>query len=228
MEYMDCRFEYAVSAVLKLSWGLTSKHINNIRLHYCESRVDHLGTPRSYHNWDHILTGFKDIFEYFHGNPEQQLNKELIFAWLYHDYVYKTDGTDNELESFKAAKLNTINPSYLAGMKNLWLCTKHNDTAITQDEKLICDVDLAVLGDWWESFTRTNRAIELEWAAYSRLELLKGRKEFFEKLLARRNIYYLDYFYHRYESQARCNIERLLKEYDKELRDGTRGKGESE
>jgi predicted metal-dependent HD superfamily phosphohydrolase len=215
MKYMNLDFNNSIHAMLNLTYDVYNTR--DIATHYNTSVVDNNGTFRFYHNWDHILSGYANLFDYFNNNPSQRINKVLVWAWLTHDYIYRTDGTDNELESFKAARKLLLSPSLINGDKGLWLCTKHNNTANTHDQQLICDVDLASLGDWWEAFEATNRLVEFEWAAYPRLELVRGRKEFFEALLARPYIYYLNWFRNKYEEQARCNIERLIKSYNKEI-----------
>ncbi len=72
------------------------------------------------------------------------------------------------------------------------------------------DVDLAILGSDAGRFHESDEQIRLEYAHVPEHEYRAGRRRVLGEFLARPRLYSTDYFYSRYERQARENLSRAL------------------
>ena len=148
-------------------------------------------------------------------NTENKFSStEFELAIFGHDYVYNVGAPDNEEQSAKII-INWIGKRFFKTDKyftNLLLTTKHgNQITTTDDEKLLTDLDLSILGTFDEAtWKKYCQGIREEYAIYSDEEFDKGRVEFFKNLLNRDRIFQTDFFYNLFEKQARQNIKRWI------------------
>ena len=131
-----------------------------------------------------------------------------------HDYVYNVNATDNEEQSAKII-INWIGKRFFKTSEyftNLLLTTKHgNQIATTDEEKLIADLDLSILGTFDEATWKNYCAnIRQEYSSFTDEEYDNGRIEFLKNLLNRERIFQTDFFYNSFEEQARQNIKRWI------------------
>lgn len=99
---------------------------------------------------------------------------------------------------------------FLNDVERLILATKHTRTPSTSDEALIVDIDLAILAASPRGYDRYARAIRKEYSFVKRDDFRKGRAEVLKSFLKRPSIYVTPTFRHRYEHNARANVEREI------------------
>lgn len=168
-----------------------------------------------YHNLDHINSMLALLEE--HVDEVSDPNAVSLAIW-FHDIIYIPTRNDNEELSASLVQLMFEDKSSIDEInkiERLILVTKHDPELFypsTNDEKYICDFDLASLGSDPETFKKNTENIRLEYSHLSDEEFVAGRKEFFKKMLSRKSIYYTETFKDLFEEQARKNIEEYFNE----------------
>ena len=180
---------------------------------YCE---------RGYHNFQHIgdmmdMLGHYLIITEFKCDRTE--HRDLLLAIFWHDVII--EGDDNESAEDKSVKSllhlasdwsvninSSIDRDEVVGMIR---ATKLGVKATTDKEKLIADLDKAVLGTtfvpWW---TRYEEGLRMEYPEASDKEYLEGRIKFLGQLQEMDRIYQTDWFYQQFEKQARTNIANAI------------------
>lgn len=167
---------------------------------------------RCYHNINHIVQCLEEYDLYC----EDAQDDDLKIAIWFHDLVYTVGREDNEERSIQHTiplikKLNCVSESKV---KRLILATKHNKDLKNEDEQLIADLDLSVLGQGYGAYRQYQEAIYREYKITKKnwSEFAKGRVKVLEKLLAKNKgrIYYLDYFHKKCGENAFTDINREL------------------
>lgn len=139
-------------------------------------------------------------------------NDMIEMAIWYHDIINLPSQKDNEYQSsvlFEQLAKNNLEPEFISHVCDLIKITTHRDTPLTHDQIYICDIDLSSMGDTWEVFVEDSKNLRQESEA-SKEDYALGKIKFFSSLLQRPRIFYSDYFYARYENQARHNIYRYI------------------
>ena len=166
---------------------------------------------RTYHNLDHIY-GMLDGLEESRHLTQHFLRVEL--AIWFHDAVYNTKETDNEVKSanlwMRKMPLFLDEDSLEWGRRAILATIDHLPNA-DPDIQLLLDLDLAPLGVSYEAFKAAGEAIRLEYSHVPALEFHIGRQAFLAKIFDRPRIYGTDLWYNRLETRARNNIERTLR-----------------
>lgn len=166
---------------------------------------------RKYHDLSHI----EDCLHEFDGIMHiayEPIAMEL--AIWYHDYIYIPKADNNELKSLEhfqhlAKRLRL--PSYITQYApGLFMATRHTGLETKQDEQIICDVDLSILGQADERFDEYERQIREEYKWVSDVEFKLGRTQILKKFLDMKSIYYTAFFRNKYECQARKNLARSI------------------
>ncbi len=170
---------------------------------------------RAYHNLSHIgyMLNMLHIYQrHTTGSSDLSNLDELVLAIFMHDYVYNPLAVDNEEKSAEALK--QIEQSYFHSIanrekiENLILATKHDKPARNDEEALIADLDLSVLGTSsvpaWQWYCHSVRK---EYATVSSEDYRTGRIAILEKFLQRPRIFQTEFFYDKFEEQARKNIQ---------------------
>lgn len=139
----------------------------------------------------------------------------LEMAIWYHDAVYDPHAADNEEKSTELAEkvgrhTFQLSDHTLLQIRNIILATKHRDIPVATDARVVCDVDLAGLGELPEIFDRDGENIRREYQWVPQEEFDKKRAEFLSYLLLRPRIYHMKYFQDEYELLAKQNIGRVL------------------
>jgi predicted metal-dependent HD superfamily phosphohydrolase len=166
---------------------------------------------RYYHTCEHInamlrhLDGVKEVAE----NPA-----ELELAIWFHDAIYKPYSKSNEKDSADWAKEFLESQNYDSnGIKRIYrmiMATLHDGVSETRDEKLLVDIDLAILGspsDVYEQF-EVNVRKEYQWVPS--FIYRRKRTALLESFLNRDTIFNTPFFMEKYESTARKNIKRAI------------------
>ena len=117
---------------------------------------------RSYHNLKHISEVIEEL-----GSCSNAL---YLAAW-FHDAVYDPKAKDNEEKSAAFARKWCIDfgyvPEFADEFERLILTTKHSKAPETEDEKRLCDADLAILGAEKSRFEEYEAGIRKEYSFYA-------------------------------------------------------------
>lgn len=175
---------------------------NNLYSKYTENH-------RSYHNLQHL----EDCFEEF-DLIESMLNKptDVLRAIWFHDAIYNPENNTNETKSsnlFKQQYQYVLDKTSLNNIEQLIVATK-NHVPFDNDSKYFLDIDISILGKSPERFKKYEQEIREEYKQFSDKTYNTKRKEILKQFLDKERIYSTDYFYNKYEKQARTNIKKLI------------------
>ncbi|RYZ83438.1 MAG: N-methyl-D-aspartate receptor NMDAR2C subunit [Moraxellaceae bacterium] len=167
---------------------------------YCEPH-------RHYHTVQHLIECL-DLF-----NDAQALIEhpaEVALAIWFHDSIYDIHRNDNELKSAEWAKTellaNGVGAENALQVQRLILATQHSTLPVAQDEKVLIDIDLAILGAPTERFAEYEAQIRAEYSYVPGWLFKRKRRKILQGFLQRPTIYSTEYFASVFESPARSNI----------------------
>jgi predicted metal-dependent HD superfamily phosphohydrolase len=167
---------------------------------------------RAYHTAEHI----RDCLNQLDMSRELARRPDEVEAAIwFHDAVYLPGASDNEDRSARLAQtalLACAVPLEVSRrVAELVLATRHLTLPREPDGKLLCDIDLSILGREPEIFDQFEQRIRREYAWVPEPTYRSSRSEVLAGFLQRRSIYQTEYFRKRYEEAARANIERSLR-----------------
>ena len=148
------------------------------------------------------------------GNPNLLDGIEL--AIWFHDVIYEPGAADNEQRSadwFAQRATGVLPPNIISRIEGYIMSTTHHEPPIDEGSKFVVDVDLSGFGLPPALFRRDGDNIRKEFDYMSETEFICGQTKFLKKLLGRSSIYSTSYFYDRYETRARQNINETIKRY---------------
>jgi predicted metal-dependent HD superfamily phosphohydrolase len=135
-------------------------------------------------------------------------------ALWFHDVIYDSHAGDNEQRSADLAYRTGVDaglPEIVCRkIADLVMATDHRTDPTTTDARLICDIDLSILGETEERFRDYDRQIAQEYAWVPQAHYREKRAEVLEGFLRRPRIYRTDLFFRELEVAARRNLERLV------------------
>lgn len=176
-----------------------------------EISIAYQSNSRHYHTLQHLnhlyrhLTEMKDRIQNWHS---------VTFSLFYHDFVYKSTRSDNEIKSSEVAaqRLHQLNvPADLIAVTQAQiLATKLHELSMNEDTNYFTDADLSILGQDPETYTNYCRNVRKEYSIYPDLLYKPGRKKVIKHFLAMPRIYKTEFGYTHWETQARINLEREL------------------
>jgi predicted metal-dependent HD superfamily phosphohydrolase len=139
----------------------------------------------------------------------------IEFAIWYHDSVYKSRNKENEEESaytFSCATLFIMREHRNLSEKviRMILATKHGEIPSDPDTQLLCDLDLAILGQTDEVFDKYEEDIRIEYGWVPEADFRAGRRKILQSFLDRPSIYSTVHFRDKYELAARRNLTRSI------------------
>jgi predicted metal-dependent HD superfamily phosphohydrolase len=181
--------------------------------HYRESH-------RHYHDLQHIDASFT-WFDQVQDTLDNPL--AVALAIWFHDIIYDVRRSDNEEKSaqYAVTALTKVAASttLVQQVYELILLTQHPskpsqrlETLVTShDQALFLDIDLTILGQRDAIYANYEKAIRAEYQHVPLWLYKLGRKRLLKQFLAQPKIYYSDYFSEKFESQARVNIQSVLK-----------------
>lgn len=164
---------------------------------------------RHYHNCTHLLHMFGLLQA---ADVEEDA---LYWATFYHDYVYQPGRSDNEKASADIAdrqmRAMGIAENQCVRVIQLIMATQtHEGVGDDYAASLFLDADMAILGEEPSKYKHYEESVRKEFKAIPTFLFKAGRKKFLLGLLAREQIFIGDWFYARYEQQARENIRGAL------------------
>ena len=168
---------------------------------------------RFYHTVEHINAMLRHFDQVGHlaSCPAQ-----LELAIWFHDAIYKIFSKTNERDSAEWAqtflRVQGYNKEAVQSVYDLIMATQHNDEAssITEDAKLLVDIDLTILGATPEVYDEFESNVRKEYRLIPSFIYRKKRKELLASFLDNSSIYQTDYFRDKYESTARDNLSRVI------------------
>ena len=175
---------------------------------------------RCYHNLTHIEDSI-NIFDDYLKNHAVVEYVEVLTALYFHDIIYNPERQDNEERSARLAYHCCNSMNYLRAGPNkinanhvsdLILCTAHLDKSnkiFNSDQHVVLDIDLSILGAKPEKYKAYENNIRKEYGFVSDEVFYPLRKSVLEKFvgLAKANqLYHLEYFKDRFNSNALENL----------------------
>lgn len=162
---------------------------------------------RHYHTLQHLsecLEHFSQVHEFF------ERPAEACIALWFHDAIYDVKGKTNEQDSAQWA-VNELNKAgadiaIQQRVEQLILATQHNVKPEDNDQRLIVDIDLAILGANKERFAEYEQQVREEYSWVPSLVYNHKRKALLKSFIAHETIFNTPFFRERYEQQARNNL----------------------
>jgi len=182
---------------------------------YAKLKLCYDDPKRLYHNWFHIVACLNHLYE-IKSILHQDDFHQLFLAILFHDSIYDISAKKWENEE-KSALLSAqrledlqLSPALISRVQELIMLTASH-TIQTNDDigKYMIDIDLAILGQSWEFYQEYQKSIRHEYASVWEALYTEGRIKFLQSMLTRR-LFQTDYFYEKYELQAKENIQKEL------------------
>ncbi len=166
---------------------------------------------RHYHNSSHIDATLKYLDQ---SKPLASDYDALEVALWFHDAIYKIFSSSNELDSANWAseflKSNNSNEYFISKVHRLIMATLHNAMPCDNDESLIVDIDLSILGCSVEISEQFETWVRKEYKLIPAFIYRKKRKEILKGFLARERIYSHEYFFDKFEASARINLRNAI------------------
>lgn len=165
---------------------------------------------RFYHTQQHIDECLQ-LFDRYQHLADKPL--EVEFALWFHDVVYNTKALDNEEKSARWAKAilqqGGVENKVSQRIYNLILATEHKQTPQSNDEKLLVDIDLAILASTSERFAQYQQQIRKEYIWVPKELYQQKRCEILKNFYNRATLYYCAEIRTDLESQAQLNLSFL-------------------
>ncbi|MDH3636323.1 MAG: hypothetical protein OES20_16615 [Gammaproteobacteria bacterium] len=175
------------------------------------------GEPqRHYHTLDHIahcLTQF-DQCKSLARNPDA-----LEIAVWFHDVIFEPGRHDNEAHSARlyqdlSAEIHDDEMRQL--IDRMIMATLHDGSSLDDaDASYMVDIDLSSFGLDWDAFLLDSQNLREENPHLSDTDYYRKLLKFHSGLLARPRFFLSDFFYQRFEQQARDNVSRYLEQVRK-------------
>lgn len=162
---------------------------------------------RAYHTLQHL----RECLHLANEVADLDVDRHAItLALWFHDVVYDVHAHDNEARSADVATafLESVSSStdLQQNIRRLILATAHNVPLQSMDERLVCDIDLSILGAPSPRYVQYTQQVRQEYAFVPAALYATKRIEILEAFLARAHVYALPSFVDRFEKQARSNI----------------------
>jgi predicted metal-dependent HD superfamily phosphohydrolase len=162
---------------------------------------------RRYHNETHLAFGLIQL-DLLAGTCQHPDSVE--FAFDYHDRVYVIGAADNEERSAGLA-IDTLKragvPGHIQSLVGAYIMvTKPGQEPSTADQRVMADIDLAILGQERPVFVEYERQVREEYADVSEDTFWRQRKKILGSFLWRPSVYSTSRFRQLYETQARQNL----------------------
>lgn len=175
--------------------------------------VAYSSKTRHYHSTVHIDAMLK------HFDQTCELAKypaELELAIWFHDAIYKPFSKTNEHDSAEWAKNFLMSKDYteigIERVYQLIMATQHDEKVTNNDEQLLVDIDLTILGAPEHVYDQFESNVRKEYKLVPGFIYRKKRKQLLQSFLDSEHIFNLPYFRSNFENTARDNISRAIKQ----------------
>lgn len=167
---------------------------------------------RKYHNDRHLdecLAGLAQV------RAEATHPAEIELALWFHDAVYDSTSQDNEVRSAEWAHAACLEaglaPDVADRVHDLVLATRHDNTPLAGDARIIADIDLSILGAPAERFDEYEHEVRQEYAWVPAQFFRRERRRILKQFLSLPRIFGTAYFFNTFEAQARQNLQRSIR-----------------
>ena len=166
---------------------------------------------RKYHTLRHIRECFDKLQEL---RADADHPEEVDLALWFHDVIYEVRRQDNEARSADWARSTVL----AAGLSvecaervhALVMATCHDAVPGGNDQQILIDVDLSILGAKPERFDEYEKQIREEYSWVPGIVFRARRRNILREFLKRPAIYSTAKFIAAYEAQARENLNRSI------------------
>jgi predicted metal-dependent HD superfamily phosphohydrolase len=196
--------------LLKLSWGRCWKSIDAAGDGDALMRrlVTAYNEPqRKYHTIQHLTDCLLLLDENLGLAIEPA---EVEVALWFHDAIYNVKRSDNEAQSaeWAARELHQagVSSKRIARVKDNILATRHSARPQGQDQMLLVDIDLSILGAPRARFEEYERQVRAEYGWVPGFIFSRKRREVLSEFLSRNVIYNTPKLHEAFEDQARANL----------------------
>lgn len=170
---------------------------------------------RFYHNLSHIQAM---IDKFLTIQTLIDDSSAVLFAIFYHDSIYhipKQTETNEKLSAdyFYQKFKHLLAPSLLDKVYTFILATEHHQLLIeNNDLAYFLDLDLSILAEPSNIYQSYYQNIQKEYAHINAVVYKIGRAKILGQFLAKKRIFYSDFFYENSEKIARANLKNELKD----------------
>jgi predicted metal-dependent HD superfamily phosphohydrolase len=188
--------------------SLINKYSNNLHFNEnCWSEIEkkYSEKNRFYHNLTHLENMLLELE--FIKDKAIDLDS-ILFSVYYHDIIYDASKSNNEEKSAEYLEKSLIKTSFEAieSCKNQIIATKLHEESSDMDVNILLDIDMSILGQSWGIYKDYYKKIRKEYNIYPDFLYKKGRKKALKLFLEQNKIFKTDFFFEKYEKQARANI----------------------
>ncbi|MFL1486038.1 N-methyl-D-aspartate receptor NMDAR2C subunit [Marinobacter sp. LN3S78] len=171
---------------------------------------------RAYHTFEHVKACLNHLDQ--HRDQLQDARAVELALW-YHDVIYNPRASDNEARSadFAVDELTRLGEpiTTIERVKRLIEVTEHPSIPRDDDEALLLDIDLAILGAPANMYQRYEDQVRQEYRWVPGPLYRRGRKKVLAAFLAAPSIYHSPPFQTQREAQARDNLIRAREQLTK-------------
>jgi predicted metal-dependent HD superfamily phosphohydrolase len=177
-----------------------------------ESLLERYAEPqRHYHTVQHLAECLA-LFEQHAGLAQHP--GEVALALFYHDAIYRVRGGGNEEASadlaVDVAAAAGVESTAQARIRALILATRHTAVPDLPDERLLVDIDLAILAAPRTRFDAYEQQIRAEYGWVPGFLFRRKRRAILRSFLERRPLFGTPSLAEQLEEQARSNLQRVL------------------
>jgi predicted metal-dependent HD superfamily phosphohydrolase len=193
---------------------LTNKYCGDagvIKECWIEIEANYSKKKRHYHTLAHLENLFGQL-----ENVKEHIKDwdTILFTLFYHDVIYDVLKKDNEEQSAILAEKRLIqfgvNAYKIEKCKNQIIATKRHLQNENNDTNYFTDADLSILGADWEQYCKYFNSVRKEYSIYPNIIYNPGRKKVLQHFLSMDRIYKTNYFYDKFEMQAKLNMQKEI------------------
>lgn len=198
----------------KIFIELLTKYTDNDRVKselWTEIEKNYSSKKRHYHTLQHLDNLLSQLTEV---KSEIQNWETILFTLFYHDIIYNSIKSNNEVKSAELAEKRmkhiSVSNDKIELCKKQILATKSHIKSTDSDTNYFTDADLSVLGQNWETYLLYCRNVRKEYSIYPALVYNPGRKKVLNHFLSMDRIFKTDFFYNKFETQAKQNLQQEI------------------
>jgi len=166
---------------------------------------------RRYHTVDHIEATLRHLDTVFDLADDVI---EIEIALWFHDAIYKPFSASNELDSavwaLKFLSDNGVAKDRIDRVYSLIMATVHTAETKGNDQLLMVDIDLTILGSDPAVYDQFEEDVRYEYRLVPYFLYRKKRIEILASFLERDRIYKNEFFYLKLEERARANLSHAI------------------
>ena len=164
---------------------------------------------RAYHTTEHLA----ECFGHLDASPARPSDPgALELAIWFHDAIYDTQASDSEARSaaWASRALTPIDPARSEVVEQHILVTAHTGVPSDDDQRLLLDIDLSILGAPTDRFREYEEQIRREYEWVPEDAYRSARSRILSQFEERSRLYHTEHFFDRLEERARRNLRRSL------------------